>query len=427
MPDLFYELPYRCGVFVPVALTWSQIVEDKATEDPSGKKIEAIYARPWVTLLDHLPVSDLDSVVMNRKLGYFQKWIAHESKDAYWTQGATLEKLAQVKIPVLIQSGWFDAQLLGSKLAYNTLISSGNKHVKMVIGPWGHVDKESKFHEGLFMGEAADDIDLHTLYREWFDHWLKGEENGIMASPRVQLYALHANTWLSGSEYPLPSTLLQNFYLQSSGGSRLPVGGSLSLQAPLLSEHQDSLLAAGVYTYNPAHVVAFGKEQGRDIAGFLSQLTGRSDYLFYQSAPFTDSTMLLGPISATIYASSSAADTDWFVLLFSIPSDGRGVQPVSFGLLRAKFRNGFAVPQLMRPGEIYRFDIDLNQYGTTLSKGERLGVVITSSFCFPYFSKNLNTGLNSQTTTQTRIAQQKIYSSAAYPSHITVPLIIPEE
>lgn len=426
MPDLFFELPYRCGVFVNASLSWAQIVEDKATTDLSGKKIEAVYSRPWITLLDHLPISDLDSVVMNRKLGYFRNWVTHESKDAYWTKGSTLEKLSKVQIPVFIQSGWFDAQLLGSKLAYNTLINNGNKQVKMVIGPWGHVDKESKDFEGKFMGEAADDIDLHKLYREWFDHWLKGEENGIMEAARVQLYALESNTWFAGNEYPLPSTSMRKLYLKPSGDCRFPDGGNLSPETPGITRSSDMKENAGSYTYNPADVVAFGKEQGRDIAGFLSRLKGRTDYLFYQSDPLDNRTILMGPLSATLYASSSSVDTDWFVLLFSMLPDGQSAKPISFGLLRAKFRNGFTVPELLHPGEIYPFEIDLNHYGTALQKGEKLGLIITSSFCFPYFSRNLNTGANNQTTTEMKVARQKIYLSEAYPSHITIPLLMPE-
>ena len=418
MPDLFYELPYRCGVFVPASLLWAQIVEENATSDLSGKNIESIYARPWETLLDHLPISDLDSVVLNKKIGYFQEWIHHETKDAYWTQCATIEKLSEVKIPVFIQSGWFDAQLLGSKMAYNALTDSGNQQVKMVIGPWGHVDKESKYHQGKFIGEAADDVDLHRLYREWFDYWLKGEENGIMETPRVQLYALQSDTWYSGNEYPLSSTALRKFYLRSSNLSRLPLGGELTSHSEAMQEH------VGSYSYDPANVVPFGEEEGRDIDGFLDRLEGRSDYLFYQSEPLTEKTTLLGPLSATLYASSSAKDTDWFVLLFSIPPDGGTVQYISYGLLRAKFRNGFTTPELLQPNEIYQFNIDLNQCGITLAEGGKVGLIITSSFSFPYFSKNLNTGQNSQTTTQMCVAEQKIYLSKEYPSHITFPVIV---
>lgn len=423
MPDLFYELPYRCGVFVPASLLWAQIVEENATSDLSGKKIEAIYSRPWITLLNHLPVSDLDSVVLGEKVPYYGRWIQHETKDAYWTQCATIEKLSAVKIPVFIQSGWFDAQLLGSKMAYNALTGSGNQQVKMVLGPWGHVDKESKYYQGKFIGEAADDIDLHGLYREWFDYWLKGEENGIMETPRVQLYALQADTWFSGNEYPLSSTTFHKLYLRPSDPGRFPQGGALLPHYPSNLSKNDREFV-GSYTYDPVNVVAFGKEEGRDIAGFIDRLEGRSDYLFYQSAPLTEQTTLLGPLSATLYASSSAKDTDWFVLLFSIPPDGGVIQNISYGLLRAKFRTGFTTPELLQPNEIYRFDIDLNQCGITLAKGGKMGLIITSSCFFPYFSKNLNTGQNSQTTTSMCVAEQKIYLSKEYPSHITFPVIV---
>ena len=193
--DLFMDFPYRYGVFIPAVLSWCDIIESNATADITGHQMQLIGNKDWVSLLNYLPVSELDYKIFSRKLDYYQKWIQHNRKDSYWNQSCSLEKLSNIKIPVFIQSGWFDTQLIDSKLAYNELLKSENKNVKLTIGPWGHTDKESRYYNGEFMGEAADEINLYREYVRWFDYWLKDENNKIMKEPLVQIYAMRSNRW----------------------------------------------------------------------------------------------------------------------------------------------------------------------------------------------------------------------------------------
>ena len=80
------------------------------------------------------------------------------------------------------------------------------------------------------------------------------------------------------------------------------------------------------------------------------------------------------------------------------------VDNICFGMLRAKFRNSLEKPELLEKDKIYQFDIDLNHYCITLEKGQKIGLIITSSFLYPYFAKNLNTGKNNQTEIEYKIA-----------------------
>ena len=416
--DLFCDFPYRYGVLIPGALAWCDIIVSNATADVSGQKMQAISNKDWVRLLDHLPVSELDSIIFLRELDYYQRWIQHNLKDDYWKQSCCLEKIYKIKIPVFIQSGWFDTQLLNSKLAYNELIKAGNQNVKMIIGPWGQMDRESLYYEGKYKGEAADDINLQYQYLRWFDYWLKHKNNGILEEPLVQLYAMKSNRWYNDNTYPLQNTSDKKIYLSSYDKADLIAnGGKLIFNDNELHEGFDT------YTYNPDNVLTYPREMEGKADYLQKMLIKRDDYLFYKSSSFNAATTIIGRISAKLFASTSAPDTDWFAILVLLDNHDNFLEGISFGVLRAKFRNSFEKPELMERNKIYEFYLDMNHYGIRIETGQKLGLIITSSSGYPGMGKNLNTGMNNQKESDYEIAEQRIYHTKKYNSYISISVL----
>lgn len=415
--DLFRDTFYRNGVFVPYFLWWSKIIEEEKIRPLTEEMIRDISDEPWDKLLNHLPVSELDRRVLSERPEYYQEWVRNDSDDGYWKKSSCLQNLKDIEIPVFIQTGWLDTQLLGSKLAYNELSKSGNKNVKLIIGPWGHTDRESKYYRGKFLGNAAVNINLQEEYVRRFDYWLKGIKNGIMDEPMVQLYATISNKWYEGNTYPLKITTADRMYLSSAGEANLKThGGSLIFSRKRIRTGFDK------YSYDPGRVFVYNLDMMGKADSIKDVLNERNDYLFYERKPFSKETTLLGQLSATIFASGSALDTDWFLVLVSLDGNDNFTDIISFGMLRAKFRNSLSRPELLRKNKIYRLNIDLNQCGIALKKGEKVGLIITSSFGFPYFDRNLNTEKN-QTGAAYKFAHQKIYHTIGYRSYITVPIL----
>ncbi len=415
--DLFYEVPYRYGIFTTYSLLWGTIIQENATADITGRKVQEIFDRDWEHSLLYQPVSELDSVLFGKKLDYYQEWVMHDTKDAYWKRGCYLEQLKDIKIPVFIQTGWFDSQLLHGKLAYDALTQTGNQNVKMVIGPWGHIDQESKFHNGKFIGEAADDINLQTEYVRWFDHWLKGSETGIMSETKVQLYAKGTDQWHGGNTYPLEATKEKKLFLSSLENP------SSDMTCKLISDPLQMKVGYDRYRYDPGDVPEYQKGMKDNPILFQKILSDRKDYLFYQSPALEKATTLLGPVEATIFASSSAVDTDWFLSLVAVDENDRFTDYLGFGMLRARFRISMETPELLQKDKVYRFDIDLSHCSFTLKKGQKIGLVVTSSMMYPYFTKNLNTGKNNQTRTDHVIGEQKIFHTDIYRSCISLSVL----
>jgi len=413
-PDPFFNIPYEYGAFFTFgALWWSEVVESEATADLSMKKFHDISRRDYEKTLDHLPVIDLDKKIFGRENAYWRRWIEHNVNDDYWARANYLDRMKDVEIPVFLQSGWFDGDGIGSKLAYLALKESKSPFVKLVLGPWGHTDQASNASTGRDMGKEAE-IDLQGMYDRWFDTWLKGEDNGILDEPLVQMYAIQSKMWMTGDTYPLPGTEFRKLYISSEkGANSLRGDGKLIWFEPVGGREYDA------YTYNPGDPTPAwqfrAKKSGK--ASYERITRRRKDILVYKSEPFAAPVTIAGPMSFKLYASTSARDTDWFVNVIAISEKDAPIplgNPWGRGVIRARFRNSTHKPELLEPDNIYEYTIDLWHTGITLEPGWTLQVEITSAY-FPFFSRNLNTGGHNEMETDYIKAKQKVYHSPTYP------------
>lgn len=449
-PEPFYNIPYEHGVFFLFgAIWWADIVESTAGADLAGQlaAFGRIGNKKYNQILRSLPVIDLDKTVLGRENRYWREWIAHSTDDAYWRRADFYDELKDADIPVFHQSGWFDGDGIGSKLNYQKMVSHGHRNQKLVLGPWGHTDTDSRmFGEWDFGPQAI--VDLQRQYLRWFDHWLKGIDNGIEREPLVSIFVMGSNRWLRDNVYPIAGTKFQKWYLTSGGKGNTSGGdGLLGTDLPAASSPADQYSydpgdptpAVDVYpgeddeansttapsTHPAASRPRTTEEEVKLQKAYHAKLTAtRRDFLVYTSAPLEKPLTIAGPVSAVIYASSSAADTDWFVRLVEVNKDGQ-LWSRGEGRLRASFRNSNQHPQPIKPGDIYEYHLDLWQTGTEVPAGSRLRVEVCSAD-FPLFSRNLNTGGHSETETRFVTARQTIYHDAGHPSHVLLPVIPPE-
>ncbi|HEY6305160.1 MAG TPA: CocE/NonD family hydrolase [Candidatus Angelobacter sp.] len=432
-PDPFYNIPYEYGAFfLWGAIWWADILESQATADISGVALSKIGEKKYSKLLRELPVVELDKSVLGKENPYWRKWIEHPNNDAYWQPADFLDRLKDVNIPVFHQSGWFDGDGIGTKLSYLRMESYKHPNQKLTLGPWGHTDTAARKIGDRDFTESAI-VDLQRDYLRWFDHWLKGVDNGIDKEPLVSLFVMGSNKWLHGQTYPLEITRPQKLYLASAGQANTEKGdGKLTFEMPPAGAVPDR------YTYDPGDPtpapgfyeeseenekkVRSAEERKKDAKDYHHKLTQeRKDILVYQTDVLTKPLTFAGPLSAVLYASSSARDTDWFVSLMEVDEKG-DIFPLVNGKIRARFRKSMHTPELLKPNEVYEYTLDLWHTGITIPAGSRLRVEVSSAE-FPLFSRNLNTGGHNETETKYVTAQQTIFHSQKYPSHILLPVI----
>ena len=126
-------------------------------------------------------------------------------------------------------------------------------------------------------------------------------------------------------------------------------------------------------------------------------------------------------MSLTLYASSSATDTDFTSTLVDVHPDGAAII-LCEGILRARFQESIERPVLMEPGTVYELRIDMWETSIVFKAGHRIRLEVSSSN-FPRFDRNPNTGHQPGLDAEMRVADQTVYHDATRPSHLTLPVI----
>ena len=131
-------------------------------------------------------------------------------------------------------------------------------------------------------------------------------------------------------------------------------------------------------------------------------LSARHDVLVFQTPPLETTLEVTGPITVTLWVSSSALDTDFTAKLLDIypPSadylDGFHMN-VTEGIVRARYRDRSGQPSLLEPGKVYQLTVILEPTSNLFAAGHRIRLDISSSN-FPRFDINPNTGEPSGST-----------------------------
>jgi putative CocE/NonD family hydrolase len=421
-PDPFFNVPYEYGVlFLSPDLWWANAVKVR----------NALSIEPPATALKNLdafktlPLTDVDKAVLGVHIPFFQEWLQHSTNDDYYGQVNFNERMKTMgPMPALHVSGWFDGDGIGTKLNYAGMVSSGHSGQRLIYGPWGHaVNTTTRIGPFDFGPQSLRDLD--TLYLRWFDHWLKGVDNGVDRELPVEAFLMGSNTWRQFSAWPPREAVLQKWFLHSGGRANNTTGdGTLAIARPGAAEPPDR------YTYDPADPFIPGGSAGlkKAVAAVeageeakLGLPDQRPDLLYYRTPPLSHDVTVAGPISLHIVAGTSARDTDWFAMLEDVYPDGR-VAGLCRGIVRARFRKSFAKPALLQPGEVSSYDLDLWATGNVFKKGHRIQLLVTSSF-FPVYARNLNTGGDIATETKMATARQTIYHTAARPSYLLLPVL----
>jgi hypothetical protein len=147
----------------------------------------------------------------------------------------------------------------------------------------------------------------------------------------------------------------------------------------------------------------------------------RKDVLVYSSAPLKQDMEVTGQIRVVLYASTSAADTDFTAKLVDVFPNGEA-RNLTDGILRIRYRHGLDKPELAQPGEVYPLNIDVGVTSNVFLAGHSIRLEISSSN-FPRFDRNPNTGRAFADESTQKKAQQVVYHSRLYPSHLLMPVI----
>jgi uncharacterized protein len=427
--DIYGNWIYTGGAFqYGCALPWGGLFID-------GRVNQEYLAYNWPVALKHLPIGTADEAV-GRRNQHYRDWVAHPTRDSYWDTISFERSQDLVEVPMLNVGGWYDIFLAGMmndqiEIAKRGKTEAARRGKRVMVGPWVHgvgtrdnvrAEAPSQTDRVDFGPNAT--VDMLRVQLRWFDYWLKGMNTGVAEEPPVKIFVMGENTWRFENEWPLARTTYTNYYLQSGGKANTLHGdGVLALEPPSSGAPTDT------FTYDPANPVPTlgGNNCCRsDIVpmGAFDQRGAerRDDVLVFTSPELTQPVEVTGPITMKLFASTSAADTDWTAKLVDVHPSGFA-QNIQDGIIRARYREAVGKPaKMIEAGKVLEYTIDLWVTSNVFLPGHRIRVEISSSN-FPRFDRNLNTGEDPATGTRMVKAMQTIHHSRQYPSHIVLPVI----
>jgi len=379
--------------------------------------------------LDFRPFKDLPPMQPNNPAvaPWYFDWIRHSSRDDFWRQFSIRDRYPAVTVPVLNFEGWYDAFLAGGVENFAGMVARGGSDTartnqRLVIGPWDHVDwgrPDSEPAPVLKAIGAVANSPINSLMLDWYDHFLKGKENGVAGKPRVDYFLMGANVWKTASGWPLPQTRPTTYYLAGLGGAD---------RKGLLVETPPNAEAPDVYTYDPSFPApslgghsCCGAQSGPQGPYDQTPAEQRSDVLVYSSAPLSHDTEVTGPTTVELWAQSSAIDTDFTAKLTVVKPDGEVIN-LNNGILRTSFRDSLSKPATTPPNQPVAYRIQIWPTSYEYRAGDRIRLEISSSD-YPQFAPNPNTGEPFGQSTATVPATQTILHDATHPSSITLPVI----
>jgi putative CocE/NonD family hydrolase len=361
---------------------------------------------------------------------YYLDWLAHPSYDDYWKSVSIEEHFSDITVPAMHLAAWYDLFLGGSLRNYEGIEEHGGteaarKGQQLVVVIGGHAGEMPKVGDVDFGPNAKEPQDEWEL--QWYDYLFKGVKNQFASGKPVKIFVMGANEWRDEDDWPVPQAKSTKFFLHSSGKANSVRGnGALSTTAPG-KETSDQ------YVYDPANPVPtvggpLCCEPQRWPAGPRDQrsVEARDDVLVYSTPAMAEDVEVTGPVTLELYAKSSAVDTDFTAKLVDVWPNGFA-QNLTEGILRARYRDSREKPDLINPGQVYKFSIDMWATSNVFKKGHVLRLEVSSSN-FPRFDRNLNTGAtryvkSSDSGAAFVSATNVVLHDAEHPSALVLPVV----
>jgi putative CocE/NonD family hydrolase len=343
------------------------------------------------------PLDEVEQKHFEKGIIFWDELLEHDTYDDFWKARTILPHLKNIRPAVMTVGGWFDAEdLYGPLNVYHaTEKQSPGATNMLVMGPWAHGGWHSG--DGTSLGNVSFDQKSAVFYRNeielpFLKHTLKDAEDPKL--PEAYVFETGTNQWRKYDQWPPRNVSPKTLYLQS--------GGRLSFDPPAESAGE----AYDEYVSDPAKPVPFipniavgmTREHMLDDQRFASS---RTDVLVYATEPLTEDVTIAGPITPSLFVSTTGTDSDWVVKLIDVYSgdfpnpdpNPAGVQMGGYQqlvrgeLMRGKFRDSFETPQPFEPGQVTKVEYVMPDAYHTFRRGHRIMVHVQSSW-FPLVDRN---------------------------------------
>jgi putative CocE/NonD family hydrolase len=336
------DVHYRGGCVLALdMLHWASSMMTWNARPPDPRLAGENWRETW---LDRLEAAN----------AWIEPWLSHQRRDEYWKQGSVCEDYSAMECPVYAVGGFAD----GYTNAVPRLLERLSVARKGLIGPWAHA----------FPDDASPGPSIGFLQEcvRWFDHWLKGTENGVMDEPMLRVwmqesvepqpsYEERPGRWVAEPSWPSPHVENQRW--------DLPPEGERSLRAV-----QSTGTEAGAWT---------AEGQSADLA--TDQRPDDAFSITYDFEPLAEPLEILGRSSVTLALAVDRPHALVCVRLCEVFPDGTSAL-VTRGLLNLAHRASHEEPSTLEPGARYEVRVPLDVAAHSFPAGHRLRVAVSPAY-----------------------------------------------
>jgi putative CocE/NonD family hydrolase len=348
--------------------------------------------------------------------GQFTSWndlVKHPNRDEFWQRRSLPDYLKQPTVPTLNVAGFWDQEDFYGPLAIYAALERGDARGinHLVIGPWNH---DGWSGAGRKLADIDFGSDTGADYRKelqaaWLARWL--HDKPVAPLPEARVFLTGKNEWRNFERWPpTEHVTLSRLYLRE--------GHSLAFEPPSESERG----AFDEFVSDPANPVPYVRRPIRPTFGesdwpiwqALDQrfVDHRPDAPSWETDVLDHDVVVVGEVTAELFASTTGSDSDWVVKLIDVYPDGKRLAPpdalhpelaapselsapdlsgyqlmIAGEVFRGRFRTSFETPERLTPGAILRYDIPLRSRAHAFLKGHKIRVQIQSTW-FPLIDRN---------------------------------------
>ncbi|MBF8295150.1 MAG: cocE 2 [Bacteroidetes bacterium] len=386
------------------------------------------------------PLPNANTKYFKDSVAFWNDIVNHGTWDSFWEARNILNHVKNIKPATLVVGGWYDSEnLYGALNLYAAInkLNSKNQN-RLVMGPWSHGQWGNDSGDSLGMikwGSSTGKFFVDSVVFPFFSYYLKGQ--GGLHIARATVFETGNNVWRSLDAWPPPSTVPTNLYLNETK--------KLSFSAPTLTSKSGEF---DEYVSDPAKPVPYTSEirhwynSAFPVEDQRFAWT-RPDVLVYESEILTEDMTVAGPITASLFVSTSGTDSDWIVKVIDVLPETvafagrggprfdpnimklRGYQMMVRGdVIRGKFRNSMSKPEPFVPNQVTKVEYVLDDIFHTFKKGHRIMVQVQSSW-FPMIDRNPQTFVDIYRAKESDFqkATQRVYRSPAWTSHLSLPIL----
>ena len=362
------DMHYMGGALLTDTLDWGASFFTWISRPPDPAIVGDVWRDLWQARLENLNFMVED-------------WLRHQRRDRFWKHGSVNEDYSRIQVPVFAVGGWLD----GYSNAIPRLLSGLSVPRLGLIGPWAHAYP----HVGVpgpaigFLQEAV----------RWWDHWLKGIDNGVMAEPMLRAWMpdgipaqafyeecpgrwvgeamwpssrIHERQWQFGNRTLTDRSTARSEAAPAAGSGAAPADLPLDWSSPQLT----GLVGGEWCPYGTGG-------RGPEFPGDQREDDGRS--LTFDSEPLTERLEILGAPIVELDLAVDRPEAIVAVRLCDVAADGASSR-ATYGILNLSHRDDHENLRSMTPGERTRVRVQLNDTACGFAPGHRIRVAVSTTY-----------------------------------------------